>query len=342
MMQFGPDRRPVAESGRQGLPRQHLRLAAREPLPDRGRASSRAPTSRRFATVLLSEPRGLGALEYLLFYEGVGHRVRQPAAARGWTALSADEIATRASAPTRPPPPRDVLARATALDAAWDPAADELRRRRCARPAPATPSTRRTQVAIETRRPRDLLPRPDGQGQEARHSARPDRRTAARSRRCRRLLRVPVRGPLEGEPRAPTWTALRRIVEGATPTTPVWASTTCSTTSAPTALADTLRAAGGRGARRAGRDRGAGPRSGAGRPTGRRCSALRDAIGAITTYHQDRVRTRLLELRGIGHPDGHGLLTARRATPRWNAAPGRAGRAARHRVAGRVPRRLRR
>jgi predicted lipoprotein len=63
--------------------------------------------------------RGLWALEYLLFYEGADSECA-PAPA-GWTALSADELATRKRA-YAVAAAHDVLARAVTLNDAWDPA----------------------------------------------------------------------------------------------------------------------------------------------------------------------------------------------------------------------------
>lgn len=76
--------------------------------------------SRAYQSVatLVPRDRGLGPLEYLLFYEGADTACTGLA---GWAALGADEINARRRA-YAVAAAGDLLTRATALDAAWDPA----------------------------------------------------------------------------------------------------------------------------------------------------------------------------------------------------------------------------
>ena len=77
----------------------------------------------QFATASLTNRRGLGALEYLLFYEGTDTACSASSSAlAGWMQLSAAEIAARKRAYALVAA-HDVVVRATGLEASWDPAA---------------------------------------------------------------------------------------------------------------------------------------------------------------------------------------------------------------------------
>ena len=84
---------------------------------------ARTYESPQFSTVLLTNKRGLGALEYLLFYEGSDTACGSTSTAvAGWMALSASEKDARKRA-YAVAAAHDVAVRAVGLDAAWDPAA---------------------------------------------------------------------------------------------------------------------------------------------------------------------------------------------------------------------------
>jgi uncharacterized protein len=77
--------------------------------------------SPNFGTALLVNRRGLGAIEFLLFYEGQDTACTTGASIAAWNALTPDERAIRKRAYAAAAV-KDVLARAIALDEAWDPA----------------------------------------------------------------------------------------------------------------------------------------------------------------------------------------------------------------------------
>ena len=149
-----------------------------------------------FATVVARD-RGLGALEYLLFYEGVDTAVHragglddavrrrgQRAQARLRRRCRGGRAGARDGARRRVGSGPDELRR--------DDAIGRFRQRRLSDAAGRAPVCR----------PLDLFPRPDGQGQEARDSARSGsgRYDVHGGVASGELLRVPVRGPVEGEP----------------------------------------------------------------------------------------------------------------------------------------------
>ena len=97
---------------------------------------------------LVTNRRGLGALEYLLFYEGADTACRAtlPRGRRRGRRFGHGE-ATRASAPTRSPRPTTCAARAVALVAAWDPAKGDFVAD-AGDGRPGNPSTRRRRTAL--------------------------------------------------------------------------------------------------------------------------------------------------------------------------------------------------
>jgi uncharacterized protein len=122
MMQFGPTAPGTALGGQDfrdniySWPRVSRCLVEEEIV-------ARTYESPQFSTVLLTNRRGLGALEYLLFYEGSDTACgsTSPAVA-GWMALSTTERDARKRA-YAVAAAHDVAVRAAGLDTAWDPAA---------------------------------------------------------------------------------------------------------------------------------------------------------------------------------------------------------------------------
>ena len=216
---------------------QHLRLADVRPLRDRGGTSSRAPTSRRLRDVCCPTGAGLGALEYLLFYEGDRHRVHAAARPARLERPDRRRSATRASAPTparRGPTCWRARRRSTRPGI---PAADELRPDD-AIGRPGNPSIR----------PRRTRIHPSASRSSIVDRMVKDQKLASRSTDMTLHRRAPVRSCFESPYAGRSKANIRANLDGAppdhrrvrAPTTPDSASTICCSVGAAT-LADTLR-----------------------------------------------------------------------------------------------------
>jgi predicted lipoprotein len=110
---------------------------------------ARTYAAANFETVLFADSRGLGAIEYLLFYEGADTACGAGSPAKtAWSTLTAEDREARKRAYAAAAAAQ-VLAQANALDAWWDPAQmNFVQTMRSA--GPGNPVYRTPQAAIET------------------------------------------------------------------------------------------------------------------------------------------------------------------------------------------------